>query len=266
MSRMKITIAYLVFAIAFALPGFALGDTDTNQPRDDEGPEVVDAASHVGLYEKGRMTWKSTYELKGFVKNEVGRVELLNPLPKDAEVTEVSPDGVEPRRDGRGRIVGLDLPTSPSAPWRVDLVVRQPYEPPQDLAPPAAGRHATQRVALQGVRFAPTDESALVEHPGFVAPRNFDFDTKAKFDNQFGDPPREANASIFYRPVDLDGATISGAITSEKKHRTRSLTVLLGVLGLLVASGALGFRWLDSKAKEEEAEAILREHGGDLGL
>lgn len=229
-------------------------------------PWVVRAADHVGFWEDEHVRWRSKFELRPEIKEAFGTIRLARAIPADHRVVEVSPASVELVRDAEGRVTGLRLPETRSAPWTVTLVVRQPLGGSGRLQPPMVGPRAPHRVTLQGAKFTPSDGSGLREHPGFVATDAIGRDRRRRIASSFGEPPDKADRPVFYRPTDLEGAALPGEAVAETVHKRRAVWVLGVALVLLMGVGAVAYRWLAGRAKEEEAERILEEHGVELDV
>jgi len=227
---------------------------------------VVRAADHAGIWEEDAIRWRSQFELRPAVKEQFDRVALVRPLGPEVEILEVAPDSVAPVRDGNGRMVGIKLPDQRTAPWNVTLVVRQPVGDAGRVAPPMIGPRAPQRVMLRDAKFTPANGSALSEHPGFVATKAVGRDRRQRIEASFDEPADNADRPVYFRPTDLQGAALPGQVEAVAVHKRRMVWVLGAALALVAGIGAAAYRWLAGRAKEEEAEAILEEHGMDLEI
>ena len=227
-------------------------------------PWVVRTADHAGFWEGDHVRWRSQYELRSEARKAFDELRFVRPV--DGTVVEVAPESVSLIRDPEGRATGVRFPDREPAPWNITLVVRQPVGEAGRLKPPLLGSTAPHRVALRGAKFTPADGSALRVHPGFVATEGVDRDGRRRIDASFEEPPPKADRPVYFRPMDLEGAALPGRVESVAAHKRRTVWVLGVVLVALVGLGAGAYRWLDGRAKEEEAEAILAEHDIEFDL
>jgi hypothetical protein len=246
--------------VSIALPAIALAD-GTQEGSESSNRRDVRTASHVGELSNDKILWRSRYAVAPVALDQPSRVAFVRPLPDDTEFVETSPPGATLVRDGSGRPTALRIPGSSSEEEEVSMVVRHGFDPETALQPPFSGERTEQRVALEGLRYAPADESGLRTYPGHMAHGSDGQEVGDRVEGYLGDPPGEREHLIYVRPTDLASGGLSGEFTTEEAHRQRVVFLLGGALvlfGLLVAGA---YKLLEGRAKEERAEAILEEHG-----
>lgn len=229
----------------------------------DGSAEVRDVrvASHVGELKNDRLEWRSRYSLRPSERGRPSLVEFVRPLPEQVEVVETSPADATLVRSVSGRPTGLRLPGAASDHDEVSLVVRSPYTPESGLQPPFAGPRSAQRVALKGLHYRPDDGSGLREYPGFIAPRNYGDRAGDRIERYLGEGPSQPEQLVYTRPTEVDGARLTGEMTSDEAYRTRVVFLLGGSLVVIGLLAGCAYKLLESRAEEERAEAILEEHG-----
>lgn len=252
------TIAVVAF---LALPGAALAAGPQEGPNPSRTRDVR-AAGHVGELTNDRMVWRSRYAVHPVDPETASRIAFVRPLPEETEVVETSPPGATLVRNGSGRPTAVRVPAPASDREEVSLVVRHGFDAESGLQPPFAGERTDQRVALQGLHYSPADDSGLRSYPGHMATEHEGTEAGESIEGYLGEPPGEREHLIYARPTDLAGARLSGAFTSDESHRRRVVFLLGGVLVVLGVLIGGAYKWLEGRAKEERAEAILEEYGG----
>mgnify|MGYP006290888549 CR=1 FL=1 len=256
----RLVAAKLTFAVLLVLLPRGLSAVEP-QSSTSEDDQIVRKASHIGRYDDGEMTWRSRYTIQNAPARGGGYVvRFTERLPESATVVETTPVDASPvERDGA--IVGLSIPAFESARHRVGIVVRHRARLDRGFRPPLAGSTAPQRVALQNALFEPAPDSTLVEYPGYIAPEGSERRGRDGSGASFEAPPAETTQQLYFRPVQLDGASIRGRVTPESTHKLRAVGIIAGCMALLGLIGFGAYRWLEARANEEEADEILREHG-----
>lgn len=236
---------------------------------------TVDArVHHVATYEDGVVRWQSTLPVD--LATEDGRVRPLAfrfPIPRSSEFPEarrVETTGESRAREGdeadgkRTKRVRL---TDPEHDEMVLEVTRE-WRPGsgEPLKPPLVRGAGLQRVSLRGVRYYPGEGVGLERYPGYIGPRGLARDP----DDQFAFEPEpgveEVEQIVYVRPTELPDGGLAGDYQASESIKMRTMWVLGGFGVLLMFVGVAAYRWLERPAREEEAEAILAEHGESLDL
>ncbi len=216
---------------------------------------TVVQVAHDGSWVADTVRWSTEWRADGVEE----RIELAEALPLSAEL---HGDGVEPIRDGQGRITGFDL-VYPSTSGRIDLTVGQPLGAGELSAPLLAGP-AVQRVVVDGLDFRPDDGLGFEKHTRYWAPAALAGPARADFERDWrrsgGDRARPWDQAVYLRAGPGLRSGIPGRVTEAGKVSATVQWLLALILGGVLALAWLVYRGLEKTARAERNASYIQNH------